>query len=110
MNWNKKEVEKIQRKVKGVSIQKSIKKPIPKSIGREKIYIEQILFYLLLDKKIPQYTPEYKFLENRRFKFDWALPSIKVAIEYEGLVSSKSRHTTITGYTGDCNKYILALS
>src|SRR5579872_2747048 len=29
---------------------------------------------------------EYKFLDNRDFRFDFAVPAIKVAIEYEGLM------------------------
>lgn len=51
---------------------------------------------------------EYKFLPDRRFRFDFAIPDMKVACEYEGVMSAKSRHTTITGYTGDCTKYNLA--
>lgn len=55
-----------------------------------------------------EHETEYKFAENRRFKFDIAIPSIKVAIEYEGIFSEKARHTTATGYTGDCEKYNIA--
>lgn len=51
---------------------------------------------------------EHKFLENRRFRFDWAIPDLKIGIEYEGLFSGKSRHTTPKGFTGDCEKYNLA--
>src|SRR2546421_13071443 len=46
---------------------------------------------------------EYRFCE-RRFRFDHAIPSLKIAIEYNGIMSAKSRHTTVTGYTGDMNK------
>lgn len=51
---------------------------------------------------------EYKFLPNRRFRFDFADPDLKLAWEFEGILSAKSRHTTITGYTNDCRKYNLA--
>ncbi len=51
---------------------------------------------------------EYKFLPNRRFRFDFADPDLKIAFEFEGIISAKSRHTTITGYTNDCKKYNLA--
>ena len=54
------------------------------------------------------YQTEYKFVENRRFRFDIAVPELKVAFEYEGLMSKKSRHTTLTGYTKDATKYNLA--
>jgi len=33
-----------------------------------------------------------------------AIPALKVAVEYEGIYG-KSRHTTMSGYTGDCEKY-----
>ena len=53
---------------------------------------------------------EYKFHAERKFRFDWAIPGIMVAVEYEGLMSDKSGHTTITGYTKDTEKYNLAQS
>jgi hypothetical protein len=64
----------------------------------------------LLDaNKIP-YITEHRFCEERKFRFDFVvLPmSRKLAIEYEGLMSAKSRHTTITGFSTDCTKYNLA--
>lgn len=51
---------------------------------------------------------EVKVDEKRKFRFDYAIPEISLAIEYEGLFSKKSRHTTKTGYTNDCTKYNLA--
>lgn len=51
---------------------------------------------------------EHRFDAVRRFRFDWAIMELKIAIEYEGLFSSKSRHTTISGYVSDCEKYNLA--
>lgn len=54
---------------------------------------------------------EHRF-SDRKFKFDFAvIPGmyrIKIAIEYEGLMSEKSGHTTVTGYTSNCDKYNLA--
>lgn len=52
---------------------------------------------------------EYRFHDKRRFKFDWAIVHLKIAVEYEGLMSVKSGHTTLAGYTENCNKYNLAL-
>jgi very-short-patch-repair endonuclease len=48
---------------------------------------------------------EYKFHPTRRWRFDIAIPELKIAIEYEGIAGRKSRHTTMSGYTGDCEKY-----
>lgn len=62
----------------------------------------------------PKVVQELKFLDDRMFRFDWAIPSRKVAIEYEGIysqrknTSGKSRHTTLSGYSKDTEKYNLA--
>ena len=48
---------------------------------------------------------EYRFFEPRKWRFDWAYPQRMIAVEYEGIFSKKSRHTTITGFTGDTDKY-----
>jgi very-short-patch-repair endonuclease len=51
---------------------------------------------------------EFKFAPGRRFRADYAIPEHKLLIEYEGVFSAKSRHTTPVGYTRDCEKYNLA--
>lgn len=52
---------------------------------------------------------EHHFIESldnpRQWRFDFAIPSLKLAYEYEGIFSPKSRHTTLTGYQGDIEKY-----
>ena len=48
---------------------------------------------------------EYKFAPKKRWRFDYALPDKKLAVEYEGVNADKSRHTSLKGYTGDCKKY-----
>lgn len=66
--------------------------------------------------------PEFDFHPYRKWRFDWAvfrgvtLEQVKkqrlwqpanqiAAIEYEGIFSEKSGHTTIAGYTKDVEKY-----
>lgn len=51
---------------------------------------------------------EYRFIKDRRFRFDIALPDHKIAIEFEGGVYSSGRHTRSTGYINDSKKYNLA--
>lgn len=82
-------------------------KPKIKIVKRsiEKDTICSILDKYKLTKLIDDYVSEHKFDEVRRFRFDWAIPSLKIGIEFEGLISEKSRHTTIKGYSGDCSKY-----
>jgi hypothetical protein len=53
-------------------------------------------------------TREYKFLRDRRFRFDAALPAHHIAIEYEGGTYSGGRHVRGKGYTNDCKKYTMA--
>jgi hypothetical protein len=48
---------------------------------------------------------EHRFDEVRKWRFDWCLDEIKLAVEYEGVFSKKSRHTTVKGFTGDTDKY-----
>jgi len=61
----------------------------------------------LIDLDI-DYIMEYRFSNERKFRFDFYLPNFKTGIEYEGLMSAKSRHTSIKGYSDDCEKYNLA--
>lgn len=54
---------------------------------------------------------EHKFLKDRRYRFDWAIPELMIAIEYEGIFNClKSRHTTLKGYSSDLDKYNLAVT
>lgn len=50
---------------------------------------------------------EYKF-SDRKFRFDYYIEELNLAIEYEGIFSTKSRHTTKEGYSKDTEKYNLA--
>lgn len=52
---------------------------------------------------------EYRFVADRRFRFDLAVPDKRIAIEFEGGVWSRGRHTRGKGYVNDCKKYNLAV-
>jgi hypothetical protein len=52
---------------------------------------------------------EYKFLHDRRFKFDIAILEHKIAIEFEGGIFKQGRHTRGKGYSNDAKKYNLAV-
>ena len=59
------------------------------------------------------YHKEYKFLSDRRFRFDYVFlldnSLIKgIAIEFEGGVWSNGRHIRPLGFIKDCEKYNLA--
>lgn len=61
-----------------------------------------------------EYETEYIFHPVRKWRFDIAIPSHKIYLEYEGIMtnqynskvkSQKSGHLTPTGYTNNCRKY-----
>ncbi|MHC4307344.1 MAG: hypothetical protein ACYSR7_01815 [Planctomycetota bacterium] len=82
-----------------------------KRIGRDKgEYIkkkELPLVFRILDIPLPVY--EYRFHSSRKWRFDFAWPDSKIALEWEGIISRKSGHTTVVGYTSNCEKYNAAL-
>jgi very-short-patch-repair endonuclease len=53
---------------------------------------------------------EYKFHPVRRWRFDFAIPAYKIAIEVEGGVWTGGRHTSSTGFLKDMEKYNTATS
>lgn len=52
-----------------------------------------------------QLLEEYQFHPERKWRFDFCWKAIKVAVEYEGIMSDQSRHTNRKGYTKDSEKY-----
>lgn len=48
---------------------------------------------------------EYKFHPTRKWRFDYAIPAIRMAIEVEGGVWTGGRHTSSRGFLGDMEKY-----
>jgi very-short-patch-repair endonuclease len=51
---------------------------------------------------------EYRFHPTRRWRFDFAMPTQKVAVEVQGGVWVNGRHATGSGITGDCEKFSVA--
>jgi hypothetical protein len=79
-----------------------------KNVSKEKQSIQRWL-QQYADENNYTLLSEYTFAKpERKFRFDWAIKEIKVAWEYEGIFSKKSRHTTFAGYTTDAEKYNLA--
>lgn len=105
-NWTQNDVEKLSTS----KIKKPIEKPAFRTVkpSFEKDYIASILDKFHLTNLIDGFTAEHKFDDKRKFRFDWAIPSLRLGVEYEGLMSKKSRHTTPTGFTNDAEKYNLA--
>lgn len=68
---------------------------------------EQLGWQLILfcKEKGLRMVHEHKFHPTRKWRFDHYFPELNCAVEFEGIVAAKSRHTTLKGYTGDCEKY-----
>lgn len=62
---------------------------------------------LMLHFKAHKLTPEreYKFHDVRRWRFDFAFPELKLAVEVEGGTYTNGRHTRGSGYEKDLEKY-----
>lgn len=94
---------------------KGNKIPLPVKRSAEKQYIELNLTYWCNQKALSLSNefffdkdptePRQDLLTFRNWRFDYAIRSLKIAIEYEGLNSVKSGHTTMGGYTSNADKY-----
>lgn len=48
---------------------------------------------------------EYRFHPKRKWRFDYAIPEHKIALEVEGGVWTGGRHIRAQGFLGDMEKY-----
>lgn len=63
-------------------------------------------FTLLCRKELKvECVREYRFHPKRRWRFDYALPAVKIALEVEGGVWTRGRHTRPQGFLNDIEKY-----
>lgn len=124
MNWNRQQLERLKSegKIRDFSDLKSEFTPVKRTIGgvtvskhwpkrsKEKDYIAWNLLYWT-NQHCFTLQEEYKFHPERKWRFDWYIDMghIKAGIEYNGIMSEKSRHTTISGYTGDLDKINAAM-
>lgn len=78
------------------------KKEVKKS--KAKTWIEEKLWTwcTVNDYKL---ATEVQFHPARKWRMDYFIHELNCGIEYEGIFSAKSRHTTQSGYSGDCEKY-----
>ncbi len=59
--------------------------------------------------KLPEPMREFKFDLLRKWRFDFAWPEFKIAVECEGGVWTKGRHQQPQGFIDDCTKYNAAV-
>jgi very-short-patch-repair endonuclease len=72
--------------------------------------IERLKLWYFANQNALVLEEEYCFAQpERNFRFDWAFPSLKIAIEYEGgLLDHRSGHRSVKGVNKDVTKYNLA--
>lgn len=111
MPFTQKDIEKLKErcKIRGYTITPvKGKAPIAQKESKPKQEIDRVLSEWCKNNLLSLHR-EYRFTSDRRWRFDWAIINhvigLKVAFEYEGIYSTKSRHTTTTGFNGDVEKY-----
>jgi very-short-patch-repair endonuclease len=70
------------------------------------------MFLKVLEKEFKgiDVVKEYQFHDRRRWRFDYAFPGRKVAVEVDGGVWVYGRHNSPTGYINDLDKLNTATS
>lgn len=62
-------------------------------------------YYKMLAPDLPALKAEYRFHPIRKWRFDFALIDLQIAIELEGGVYGNGRHNRAKGFIADCDKY-----
>ena len=65
----------------------------------------EIFFKFCETMGLPKPVAEFRFEPERRWRFDFAWPESKIALEVEGGVWSGGRHTSGKGFAADMVKY-----
>ena len=72
---------------------------------------EEMMAFLIETWDVPPPLREHRFHAERMWRFDFAWPESKVAIEVEGVLwGGGGRHQRVAGFLGDCEKYLEAQS
>jgi len=74
-------------------------------MGRKQSALERRFEIMWRELGGPALVEEHQFHPVRKWRFDFAHMESKTAIELEGGVGNKSRHTATAGYIKDCEKY-----
>lgn len=66
---------------------------------------ELIVLNRIEHSRLPRPVREHRFHPDRKWRFDFAWPRYKVALECEGGTWARGRHTRGSGYRKDLEKY-----
>jgi very-short-patch-repair endonuclease len=67
--------------------------------------LERALLFQVKALGLPEPVQEHQFSPPRRWRFDFAWPDLKVAVEVEGGSFVGGRHTRGAAFEADCRKY-----
>lgn len=67
--------------------------------------LEESLLSQIREAGLPEPVREHIFAPPRRWRFDFCWPTRMIAVEVEGGVWIKGRHTRGSGFVGDIAKY-----
>lgn len=71
-------------------------------------YIKWNLWYWANENAL-ELLEEHQFCKDRKFRFDFAFPALKIAVEFEGGVFDRNGgHTSFKDFSKDVEKYNLA--
>lgn len=71
--------------------------------------IESTLALHLRTENLPAPEREHRFHPSRMWRFDFAWPDRKIAVECEGGIWNQGAHTRGKHFTSDCEKYNAAV-
>lgn len=64
------------------------------------------MFTFLLHQRLSvECVREYRFHPTRQWRFDYAIPDLRIAIEIDGGIWINGRHNRASGYLGDMEKF-----
>lgn len=70
---------------------------------------EFIFAHQALADKLPPFECEYRFDEERRFRFDFAIVEHRLAVEIDGAIWARGAHSSPMGILRDMEKLNLAV-
>lgn len=120
MKLSRKDLERLKNEGKIRDYRVNVLKPVTVDVGGGKVVKpftrkskEKDWFYFnvlyLANKHGWVVSEEYVFHEVRKWRFDLFLQFTGahrgIGLEFEGINSEKSRHTSLIGYSGDADKY-----
>jgi very-short-patch-repair endonuclease len=102
-----KNVSEDVRRLNQTLLEQGIQLPLPVQVPQESPLEEKFarVYSAMFPNTFLELEHEYKFHPSRKWRFDFAHVATKVAIELEGGIYGKSRHTQAQGYIDDCDKY-----